>query len=420
MSKLIHYITESRAKSIDDDKARSLLENECSDAHAAFNKGKKLFRGYYQSESSLLFIDPKQGKPRESAYAGSNYYTLLMDNLPSWKKYPKRSQGIIMSSSFQKAAQYTYNIDNVYIVFPYNKSKLAVAPEDDIFFSFNIFNEFNMIMGNGRTFNEFIDKLMNITGYKRGDKSWTMLKKGLQDFDSDTAIEEYGAVYGKYETKEFKEFMQKYYKGDLLKTLDTVLDPQKNKFRLTTDINKIPADREVWTSDKCLMVKIDEYDALINKDDEEFTSKMEQMFDLEETDDSIDYIEGVPCEEILYMEDDMYESYHISLQKHYDQHRHLPTTQTVWKLDSDSRETNRGQYKYFALGKQGMLATIRAGLLKKNTVDIEIEGFGYNPYSTFGIHWKFKPNMEWKNLEIFADPEYLQEDLDKLEDAGLI
>jgi len=61
----------------------------------------------------------------------SNEYTLLMDHLPKWKNYPKRSKSFICSLGKSHLGAL-----NDYCVIPENGAMWGVAPQYDIFFSF--------------------------------------------------------------------------------------------------------------------------------------------------------------------------------------------------------------------------------------------------------------------------------------------
>ena len=64
----------------------------------------------------------------------NNYTTMLMDNLPSWKKFPKRSESII----FYNNIKYGYIFGNeLYFVIPFDGAKFGVSPNDVLWSSIN-------------------------------------------------------------------------------------------------------------------------------------------------------------------------------------------------------------------------------------------------------------------------------------------
>lgn len=70
------------------------------------------------------YILKPTGEIRQSAWLNSNYYTLLLNNLPSWSKYPKRTH--VCSNKYFQFNQ------NVFKVIPINGAKIGICPSDDI------------------------------------------------------------------------------------------------------------------------------------------------------------------------------------------------------------------------------------------------------------------------------------------------
>src|SRR5271168_3608736 len=107
------------------------LEENCSNAIQAMKENKFIYKGFNTNLGhNFLLTDPSQ-KERKSANT-SNQYTLLMDNLPAWKEYPKRSRSLVCSTSSDRAASY----GNVYLVLPFNGARIGICPEYDIWDSF--------------------------------------------------------------------------------------------------------------------------------------------------------------------------------------------------------------------------------------------------------------------------------------------
>lgn len=86
-----------------------------------------IYRGVGSSYDQYRVVDSNKGKPRQSANT-LNYMTWLMDNLPSWKAYPKRSRGIICSTSLSYAGGY----GQIYQIIPYDNAQIAVCPTIDV------------------------------------------------------------------------------------------------------------------------------------------------------------------------------------------------------------------------------------------------------------------------------------------------
>jgi len=97
---------------------RRIMRTECSDFNiddTPIYRSVKLTGDYYIITNN---------RERQSAYA-TNYYTLLFNNLPSWKRYPKR-QHICTDKPFK------YRGGESYRVIPFNGAKVGIVPSDDM------------------------------------------------------------------------------------------------------------------------------------------------------------------------------------------------------------------------------------------------------------------------------------------------
>jgi len=122
MKRYLNYINEKlkwyENIILDDDNLKHLLETDYSDFDP---DDKPIYRSINMREKYLLV---KSIAERPSAYIGHNYYTLLINYLPSWKEYPHRQ--IICSTTFREFG------DTMYRVIPKNGAKIAVCPDSDI------------------------------------------------------------------------------------------------------------------------------------------------------------------------------------------------------------------------------------------------------------------------------------------------
>ena len=157
---------DTRSKNLDIDKAIKIAADNCKDILKIYKSepGKHFYRG--TSGGAYKLTDPGTAPTeRISAYADYNYYTILINNLPAWKDYPKRA--IVGSTGFNKAMFYG---NNLYIMLPFDGSKIAICPSMDIFGSFSV--------GGANYFNTFLHNLtksyLNRVGknipYKRLEK----------------------------------------------------------------------------------------------------------------------------------------------------------------------------------------------------------------------------------------------------------
>jgi len=243
--KFKQYLNEGRSKSISEDEAVDLVIKNCSKHFKSIymsGKTMPIYRGIKDS-TDYNYIDSNKGKPRTSTNT-ENYMTWLMDNLPSWKNYPKRSRGIICSTN----VDYAYDYGRACHVIPYNDAKIAVCPNNDVWFSFTKVLKGNTVnLFNNNLYSNFI-RFKSVTG--GNPTSWIKFKKALQAIDN-----EFKAQYNDG-NKNVYDWYNQYgiFKPnkDVMDTLNTILTPLKNGFRL--GVKNLQTNREVWIQGKAILV----------------------------------------------------------------------------------------------------------------------------------------------------------------------
>jgi hypothetical protein len=248
-----YILSEGRGKPLKKAMALEYIKTHCKKALEEYYKGHIIYRGIDNTDIASAFeITGKSTTPRKSANT-TNHYTLLIDNLPSWRGFPKRSQSIICSTSNDKASMY----GEVFVVFPIDGAKIGICPEDDIFFSFKFMKGETM-----RTFNNSINNIMElVSGLKLGntDASWAVMMKYFKGIDD---------VMKPLSADERKEMTSRIFGAKIVLDgydpekgifvhLNEVMAPRENNFRLIQSGGVIPYDKEVWIEDKCIL--IDEY-----------------------------------------------------------------------------------------------------------------------------------------------------------------
>jgi len=236
-----YLLTEGRTQKITHNKFTSDVIDKCSDILINYRKNKRyIYRGI-DSNDIFGYVKPSNFT-RESAYAWKNYYTLLLDNLPSWKDYPKRSKSIITSTDDDYAEGFG---GSLYVVFPVNNAKLAVAPSSDIWSSFNYFdnyglfdlNDLNYLIYDTLEYNYSIIKNKNVDTWKK-----------LENILKDERIK----VRKKTTRKKYP------YDKTLWDAIVPFMDPKKNGFKIISPKNTIPkGDHEMWTDADCYVLRED-------------------------------------------------------------------------------------------------------------------------------------------------------------------
>lgn len=264
---LEQYLNESRSNSITSDEFFNILNKNCKQ----FNPNARgfLYRGI-QTTEPILFNDPKNHF--RTSKDNNNYYTLLIDNSKNWKDYPKRSKSIIMANNELFPGTY----GNIYVVIPFDNAKLAIAPKDDIWNSFETglekfgldqINQLNFILST-------LHSLIESTPLE--EKDWNTFEKQLKKIDENKDL-----IFSKFvdlnisekRKESIRKFLDIYMKhnGSLYDLIMNSLDPKLNDFILVTwngnDLlskfkNKA---REIWTESPCLLVNANNFMDLFNK-----------------------------------------------------------------------------------------------------------------------------------------------------------
>jgi len=134
LSEIILETKNSASKQVRRSTETSMLEaidfirSNCSEITAVYKKSNnvRLYRGIPASNAEFKFGDTSI-RTRKSRNT-ENYYTIIMDNDPLWKSFPKRSESFICSSDPSYASDY----GTLYLVFPVNGTKIGQCPSKDI------------------------------------------------------------------------------------------------------------------------------------------------------------------------------------------------------------------------------------------------------------------------------------------------
>jgi len=252
-------ITETRSKKISESEAYAFANDYCSNALNGYIKGtSRIFRG--NSYLGKYYYMWEAGSERTSPYADNNIYNLLLSNLPSWKKYPKRNLSLVGTTDADSASHYGLDI---FVVLPIDNAKIGVCPDYDIWDSFvgsyaGGLNSFNgqlaraiekltgavIRVGEPKTYNVLLNHLNEIDNWKKRKPSRGIMKK---------------------EASEFLPYIlaEKYINNPKIKLIDiieTILDPEDNGFKLMKSGSRFTSGtaKEVWTQDKCVLINMRE------------------------------------------------------------------------------------------------------------------------------------------------------------------
>lgn len=240
--RLQRYINEGRSISISLEQAMETIRENCKDF---LKKGSILYRGVYDRDQIALSVSPSDFK-RKSRNT-DNYYTLLIDNHPDWKSYPKRSKSIICTTDLK----YATNMGTPYRVFPFDGSKLGICPKADMWESFDLDVESLQYL-----MDDINSMIHNFTKYDESDiETYTDLLQLFNKFD------EYKSEFNidRYMFDTFFDFklFEPYFETDVnfIDFILEILDPKRHKFQLqTTKTFSSPKNREVWTDGTSILL----------------------------------------------------------------------------------------------------------------------------------------------------------------------
>lgn len=250
----------SRAKEIEPEEAFELAKSKCSNAVKYYKKagGNFIFRGTYNINVPYSFIDPKVLK-RTSANT-RNFYTLILDNDPRWREYPKRSRSMICSTNINKSRDY----GSVYIVVPYDGFRIGVCPEDDIWDSFS-YRLGNTTLG---VLNRELFWLSEEFGVRLSEKSYPSFLDGVKSISDslDDILEE---DRDKFNWNGSSIIERWNWEGSFYKWYLGLFDPKKNDFFVAKDIGKVFSSgkrfKEIWTDSKSILVYYEDFKNFIKQ-----------------------------------------------------------------------------------------------------------------------------------------------------------
>jgi hypothetical protein len=248
-----------------------------------------IIRGTGGPESMVAFHQNSvnEQKPRHSANTSNEYNVLISEILPSWREYPQRNQSFICTTSHDVSL----NFGDPFYVFPLGNPDIGVCSEEDFWNSFpevhkyiSSMEEFNSeiqdfvnLTQEKETFDKSVDKKTLLTLLKRvqaeifaGNKINTKMFDDKEEEDLKRFKTEHDKIiHGKYIRQE-NDFRRKIVidtlkNKDIIKTLDDLLNPEKNKFQMMKYKKLFNAgstynDREVWFKGEAIFIDTDSFD----------------------------------------------------------------------------------------------------------------------------------------------------------------
>jgi hypothetical protein len=225
--------------------AIDFIRTNCSEITKIYKKTNnvRIYRGM-PGDADFKFGDTSI-RSRKSKNT-ENYYTLIMDNDPIWKAFPKRSESFICSTNPGYAEDY----GKLYLVFPVDGTKIGVCPGNDIWeISEDKTNE--ML----DEFNNFILELARVSRIGLSQIDYNLFKTNLKkiqkiydknpesikkNFDSYLFTNKIKSLLGQNDSNFYKMFLD-------------IISPKDFKLMSTKNFD-VQGRHECWFSGNCVFI----------------------------------------------------------------------------------------------------------------------------------------------------------------------
>ena len=240
----------------------ALTRGKFKSAYNQYLEGNAIYRGLRGSATYPYWIVNPAKSYRVSRNT-NNFYTGLLDKLPAWKDYPKRSRSIICSSN----PAYCESYGNVVVVLPVNGAKIGVCPEEDIWGSFRKTVYDRLGLKSMGEFNNFFVGALEKINHTLGE-----LARGLTEDNYDLFMKRMDAEVPPYVLSNSiqKLYDREWYEDAVKKTtidlvqnqtagwedyFNKLLDPKTNGFQIQPiETFHVRYVHEVWTDATSLLI----------------------------------------------------------------------------------------------------------------------------------------------------------------------
>ena len=174
-----------------------------------------------------------------------------MDNSQKWKKFPKRSDSFICSSS----CSYASDFGKLYVAFPIDGTKIGICPNFDIWTASE--HEFG---GDYSLINNTIKGFANDLGVKINDDDYKSFLYSIDELTKKIKMDKMEAQklaqkYKKITFLDSNKIIEKIIKNvdNIKDTIESFFSPKEFELQTTKNFNP-PNNREIWFSGKCVFV----------------------------------------------------------------------------------------------------------------------------------------------------------------------
>lgn len=236
---------------IDIDKLVDIIEKKCKQSLWRIEENVPIFRGERNLPHGNFLIDPSKTERKSSNT--TNYYTLIFDNHPQMKNWPKRSRSLICTDSYENASGY----GKVLVVIPLDSTKniASVNSRDSWDAQVTLYNHTTGIPKWNRFFSELNLNQSDWSGWEKFDASLKTNNKLYSNFKK-CAYDVFGTL-ADIEDDDRENF---------LSDIFTAYDPKVLGFSLhKLSDPSIDKHSEYWFSGPCVAMPIGVWDTLKTK-----------------------------------------------------------------------------------------------------------------------------------------------------------
>lgn len=232
-----------------DDEVIKIIETKCKDAIPMILANAMIYRGdkmspaeessYNSTNAAAWVVDPSATE-RKSQNT-SNHYTVILDNHPAYKSFPKRSRSFICSTDFETAQSFSASFDSVLVVIPFDGTKIGICKSGDLWAT--RIKLFGQVMGM-RGLNQALEKMGIEDNFNDIVRFSNELAEG-----NPRAVEKFQKVFGKDASiKGTNTFLDEIFNALMPDKIDMT-----HATTATLGVGKY-IDREVWVGGKVLLI----------------------------------------------------------------------------------------------------------------------------------------------------------------------
>lgn len=248
------------------EEAINALNTHCKDALWMLHDNTPLWRGDNMLPSTHrdFFMTVDTSATTRKSENTTNYYTVLFDNIPSMKDFPKRSKSFIGSVEKHRASGYGYISNKLFAMIPYDGVKIGIVGEQDMWDTdIVLFGNRDNVADLNRCWRSVFNRT-DIQSTK--DVTYADFEKlsEMLDAERDKVIK---IIADCFEISAFK-IERELGKKTLLQYLDEAYGPRFTGFTCATTADKaiiekaIDQESEIWVSGKIIIISNEMWDKM--------------------------------------------------------------------------------------------------------------------------------------------------------------